>query len=583
MDGADVDWPAVFTGTGATRVDLPTYAFQRLPLWPRQRALAAGDAAGLGLSATGHPVLGAAVVLPGSAATVLSGWLSTATHPWLADHVVFGSVVVPGTVLLDMVLAAGERAGAPEVAELLLHAPLVLPEGGGAQIRVTVEPAGDDGQHPVTVHARADDAEPWTVQASGTLTPDADADADVPDDDLLGWPPAEAEEQDVEGLHDMLAAAGLAYGPAFRGLRRVWRRGAEVFAEVSDSAVGSTAGFAIHPASLDAVLHAVGVGDLLADVGTARLPFAFSGVRRSAPAGGALRARLSRGNGSDRVRLLLADGSGLPVARIDGLTLRPTSPGRLPTGPGTVGRSLHGVDWVERRLAGPAGVAGAAGTDGWARIGLGAALPEPADVLVVECHSAGQAAGPAAMTVDAVVVRSRTTTLLTLLQTWLADPRWADSRLVLTTVGAVAATPADPVPGLVDAALWGLARTAQSENPGRIHLVDLDPADPADRADREIADLGTSAADGREILTALLEAELPQAAFRDGAVRVPRLVRVSAAGTTAPSAGGSAGAPLVAGFGVGSVVVTGGTGSLGVVLARHLVAVHGVSDLVLLS
>ncbi|MFE7564958.1 SDR family NAD(P)-dependent oxidoreductase, partial [Kitasatospora sp. NPDC057500] len=508
--GPAVDWKAVLGG--GTRLDLPNYAFDHQRFWPRRRTPHAVDAAGLGLTDTGHPLLGAMIAFPDAAESVLTGWLSVATHPWLADHTVFGTTVVPGTALVEMALAGGARIGAPVLDELLLQAPLTLPASGGAQLRTTIGAADGAGRHRLTVHARTDDDGPWVLHATGALAAAFGEDAGE-DTDLVVWPPVGAEEVGLDGLYEAFADAGLVYGPAFRGLRRAWRADGAVFAEVALD--GPTDGFGVHPALFDAALHALGAGGLLPADG-ARLPFAFSGVRLLTPAADSLRVRLTAGDSADTVRLLITDATGLPVAGVDALTLRPVAAGQVAGG--AADRLLFGVEWTVREVA--------VSVEAPAVMVLGDVLPSVAQpVLLVDASVSGAAL-------------DRSVALLALLQSWLSDPSWAESRLVVRTFGAAG----DVVTDAEGAALWGLVRSAQAEHPDRIHL--LDAAEDAFY-------------------------EVPQALVREGEVFVPHLVRVRA------------GEPV--GFGEGTVVVTGATGTLGRLVARHLVDVHGVRDLLLLS
>jgi len=195
-----------------------------------------------GLVAADHPLLGAAIDLAGGDGLILTGRLSLDDHPWLADHVVFDHVLLPATAFLELALAAARRAGLARVDELALWAPLPLPRAGAVQLQLTVGAADDAGRRPLAIHARpetaaqagpgADDAR-WTRHASGALAPGAAyRDVEPRDDDLRAWPPEDAVPVDLDHLHDQLAAAGLAYGPGFRGLSAAWRRGDDVFAEV---------------------------------------------------------------------------------------------------------------------------------------------------------------------------------------------------------------------------------------------------------------------------------------------------------------------------------------------------------------
>ncbi len=230
-NGVEVDWAALFAGSGAKRVELPTYAFQRRRYWIDSEP-GAGDVSAAGLGATDHPLLGAALQLAGqSEHQLFTGRLSLKSHPWLADHAVFDTAIVPGTVYLELALHAGAELGAEAIEELIAEAPLPLPEQGAVQIQLGVEAPDEQGRRAFSIHSRPDrDSEAqWTRNASGTLVPQPAA---VPAEDSGPWPPKGAEPLEVEFLYDRLAEHGFAYGPAFAGVRAAWRRGEEVFAEV---------------------------------------------------------------------------------------------------------------------------------------------------------------------------------------------------------------------------------------------------------------------------------------------------------------------------------------------------------------
>ncbi|WP_432097682.1 SpnB-like Rossmann fold domain-containing protein, partial [Streptomyces sp. bgisy100] len=189
-----------------------------------------------------------------------------------------------------------------------------------------------------------------------------------------------------------------------------------------------------------------------------------------------------------------------------------------------------------------------------------AALDEIPDTVVVTAldgvgHHAPSDAHSEALETVASGLRMATGRMLDLLQSWLADERFASSRLVVVTRGAVAVDPAEGVADLAHAAVWGLVRSAQSENPDRFVLVDLDTDLDSDSG----ADVGVA-------LAGVVASGEPQAAVRAGAVRVPRLVRAEAASRVEDSAVWDA---------AGTVLVTGGTGALGSAVARHLVVEHG--------
>ncbi|QWF78545.1 type I polyketide synthase [Amycolatopsis sp. CA-230715] len=515
--GLAVDWTPAFPA-GARRVDLPTYAFQRQSLWPKANpALVAGDVSSVGQGSADHPLLGAVVAIADGDGHLLTGRLSVQTHPWLADHAVGGTILLPGTAFVELAIRAGDQAGCDLVEELTIEAPLVLPERGGVQIQLIVSAPDETGRRALTLHSRPEDADqPWTRHASGSL-----GTGHVDHADLTAWPPPGAEEIDGvrDGMYDRMAERGYGYGPAFQGLRAAWRRDGDVFAEVTlpDEQRADAPGFGLHPALLDAALHAIGIGGLLADPDEVKLPFAWSDVSLAATGASSLRVHLSP-SGTDAVSLRLADATGAPVASIGSLVLRPLSTGQLGSARSAGADSLFRVDWTELPLPDPVVDIAALGADALGIAGAGTYADLTALAEAIEHGAAVPGAVltelPEVSSVDAVGVRTSTNLVLDLMQRWLAEDRFADSKLVLLTKGAVLG---DGATDLVAAPAWGLVRSAQSENPGRFVLADVD--DTAGAA-----------------LAAALATDEPQLALRNGTLYVPRLARAAAGSALAPSA-----------------------------------------------
>ncbi|HEV7759545.1 MAG TPA: acyltransferase domain-containing protein, partial [Acidimicrobiales bacterium] len=282
VHGGPVDWAPLFPG--ARRIDLPTYPFEHRRYWPTPRAEAPRDPAALGQVAADHPLLGAGVRLAATDGVVFTGRLSVAAHPWLADHVVSGTVVVPGTAVVDMTLWAARQVGCDRVDELVIEVPLALPEDGGLDVQIEVGPPGIDGPRPVTVHARPGPDAPWTAHAAALASPAPPLGVASP------WPSDPGVDLDAAGLYERLAAAGLVYGPQFQGLRRARQDGDVVYAEIELPDAGA-AGFGVHPALFDAALHALAL--VAAPGDEVRLPFAWTGVQLAPMTGRTLRIRLT--------------------------------------------------------------------------------------------------------------------------------------------------------------------------------------------------------------------------------------------------------------------------------------------------
>ncbi|WP_342669645.1 type I polyketide synthase [Streptomyces vietnamensis] len=537
--GLPVDWQAVLGTSGLPPADLPTYAFQHSPYWldaPEQAA----DAAGLGLEPLDHPLLGAAVESAEDGTTLLTGRLSLHSHPWLADHAVSGTVLLPGTALLELLVQAGDRVGCDLVEELDLAVPLVVPPHDGVRIQVTVAAPDAEGRRTVGLHALREDAPDagWTYHAGGQLAAGGGPTEPAP----AVWPPHGAERIDTEGAYDRLAASGYAYGPAFQGLTAAWRLGDDLYGEVAlgDDHHKDAAAFAVHPALLDAALHPLIVpGPDDESPREVVLPFGWAGVRVHAEAATTLRVRLTR-SAADTVALTAWDPTGAAVLSADALTVRALAPGALTAADGRNRRSLYLVDWtpVDRPETNgspqPVAVLGTGhGLQDHPHATHHADLPALLAALASGTRPPAAVLAPVAAdtpaspdTTPADAVRAATDTVLALIRGWLAEDRLADVPLVFTTTGAVATGPHERPASLTGAAVWGLVRSALREHPGRFALLDLDGTEE-------------SRTPLPDALPELLRTE-PELAVRAGRFLIPRLARAADDPALPVPAGGDA-------------------------------------------
>ncbi|MFD8708629.1 SDR family NAD(P)-dependent oxidoreductase, partial [Kitasatospora sp. NPDC059648] len=529
--GTSITWPDL-PGAPAIPVELPTYPFQRRSYW--LKPVAATDLGSTGLRPLRHPVLAAATTLP-DGTHLFTGRVSLHQQPWLVDHAVLDAVLLPGAAFVELALHAAQRADHPHLAELTLQHPLVVPEDASVEVQVSVGPAEGGAGRTVTVHSRpagpTGDDQPWTAHAVGTLT------AEAPDRPPVeeAWPPAGAVPVPVDGFYPRLAARGYHYGPLFQGLRAAWRRGTELYAEVVLPGDGGTDGFGIHPALLDAALHAS-----LLDLGPEgiRLPFSWTDVDLHAVGARALRVRLSP-TGPESARLTLSDFDGFPVLTVDSLAGRPITSEQLAAVRTVARPPLYRVEQAARDLTGRTPVTGPwvvvgdeASAEALRTAGVGVLrhLPLTAsadDSEPARAHDLAQQA-------------------LAALREALTDEGLTDSPVLVATRHA---------DGLAASTVRGLTRSAQAEHPDRIVLVHLDDT-------------------GHHLLpAALADRNEPELALVDGRLTVPRLARAATPDTAENT-------PLDPD---GTVLITGGTGTLGTLLAKHLATTHGVRHLVLTS
>jgi polyketide synthase 12 len=588
--GVSVDWKPWFTtdpdGPAPAVLDLPTYAFQHTHYWPTLARLK-GDVSTAGMRPLRHGLLSAAVATA-DGGLILTGRLPARNRSgWLCDHEVAGTVLLPASMVTEWVLRAADEVGCSTVDELVLQGPVVLDETDPRRIQVTVGAPTGDGRREVRVYSSpeddvADALDDWVCHATATI-----AVRSISPVGLTGqWPPAGAEPLDVTGCYERAAAAGFRYGPTFRGLRAAWSDGRNVFADVALPAeiADPTGDFGIHPVLLDAALHPLllfgadgrpgSAGD--PPDGQARLPFAWTGVSLHAVGASVVRVRLGVDDGADgtheagqRLRMTVADAVGTPVLSVDSVVMRPAGDGRSQPGAGDT-RGLYVLDWVSRSAseADPDRSA-PVNLDDWAV--WGTEVPAEAAAVPAEHRypdldallAAGAPVPPVVLTdlpltgaagdADAALDAARRT--LDLARDWLARPALASTRLVLLGRGAVAYRDEPIRPDA--AAAWGAIRALHGEHPQRFTLLDLDP-EPG-----STTDLARAVAFGE-----------PELAVRAGDFLSPRLARAHPARTGTrddPTEHRPEAEPAGAPDPDGTLLIVGGTGTLGGSIAEHLV------------
>ncbi|GAB4585540.1 hypothetical protein Ntsu_33720 [Nocardia sp. IFM 10818] len=580
--GARVDWASWFAGRALRRVPLPTYAFQRRRFW----LAGASDAP---QSSADHPILTGVVGLAASDEWLLTGRFSLRTHPWIADHMTYGVVVVPSATFIEFLLVAGRRIGCGAVEELTLQAPILPTTDDEVELQVLVQAADESGRRPFEFYFRTSSDAEWIHNATGVLAAGAQGDAT-----LLArlrdaqWPPAAAEVLDSERLPERIAhLAGLEYGPAFIGVRAAWRSEDAVFSEIAlnTEAAPEPGRHVLHPALLDMVMHAGFAGllwrDADSDPDSGRLLFRWGGARFHEPATEdgqwpsevtSLRV-IAVASGPETISVATVDPDGNPIVSVDAVVMRPYDVKEFRSSLVGDTAGLYRVHWepTTEPITGTGRPAPSLAVLGDATVaGIGTNYASVADVVAAEDIPAALvwratepfAAGSAVAGPESV--RAGVQGALATVQSLLAEQRLSGVRLVAVTTGA-AGLP-DEAANPAAAAVSGLLRSAQSEHPDRFVLVDEDPARPLD-ADR---------------IAAVLRSGEPQTAVRGAEILVPRMVRASAdSGPTKPTS--PVGAVTRPSLADGTVLITGGTGGLGALFARHLVAEHGVRNLLLTS
>jgi acyl transferase domain-containing protein/acyl carrier protein len=522
--GATVDWTPSFSEC-AEETSLPTYAFQRDRYWLQPAT-----------AGTVHPFLHT-VSDNADGSRVWAGRLSFDEQPWLRDHMLQDVAVFPGAAFAELALWSGLEVGCPLVHELNLHTPLVLPDEGTIEIRVHISPLDDQARRGLLIESRTrhrhSTPEQWRCHAEAEIS--ATAVASTPAQ-LEPWPPTGATPVHIAGLYERLSRDGYRYGSLFRGLNRIWTTPDAVYAEVSlaEQLYENAESFVIHPVLLDAALHSVLAtrpADVRDDAEPQPLlvPFLWRDIAIADGDYRALRVRLTPAE-PDAVSLAFVDRHGNAAGRIGVLELRSLDQDQLSD---ITGQHMYRIEWRPARLE------SARRTD----------VP-----TLFHCPTGS----------DAQAVLQATAAVLAAIQEQLRDAV-TSAKLAIITQGAVG-LPGEDITNLAGAAVWGLVRAAQSEHPGRFLLIDTDHVN----------------ADSADVFSAIADSDAIQVAIRRGNYYSARLV--PAVDPSERETPGSADSPTsTADGGKVTVLITGGTGTVGGLVARHLAVSRGVSRMILCS
>lgn len=576
IHGQSVDWDALLRPIEPRQVDVPTYPFERQRCWLEVPRHNEPPVTAPGICALAHPLLSFALPLADSDGFVFAGLLSTQTDPWLLEHSIYAVPIFPGTGFLELALLAAQQLELPGIQELELSSPLSPSEQAPIQLQLRVLPPDATGNRSFVLSSRAKSESlktPWVQHGSGVFSQSV---RPFDHSAITAWPPPQAESVDLSGLYEAFSERGLGYGPAYRGLRAVWKAKDAIYveAQLPDELHKDAARFGIHPALLDTTLHGLAAVLSADSEEAAVMLIGWQHVRLFSSGAKALRARIARISTQEGERsstsLVAWTESGQPVLTVDEVTLQRVQSRQL-----LMARSqhlLHVVKWLPARAESPqlrTGETWVLSSELSPFQNLGAAAFTSLESLSLRLQSVGP---PAQILFDVatdstqpkpVAAQARTAALLPVLQTFLRDERLAETQLVILTHGAVSIEPKEDLDAIEQAPIWGFVRSAASEHRNlRLRLLDVDRHSTAE-----------------QIRTALQTTTEPELALRAGTLRVPRLTTFVGSHQSTTSAVPE---PLHR-LSQGTVLITGGTGELAMLLSRHLVMRYGARHVVLVS
>lgn len=518
--GAKIEWRKVISGR---LIELPTYEFQRQRYWLESKRKQTTDVTLAGLQSPLHPLLGAMTSVAGEDSYLFSGRLSLQAQPWLSQHQVYETMIMPGTVFLELAWAAGQNVGATTVAELTLVSPLVLNEKTSRQLQLKVEAADEKSHYRFAIYSKLEKNginREWIKHATGVLLNQASTASEK--EDLLDWPPSGAEQIEIDGYYERLSELGLSYGPVFQGLSQVYRRGDILFAKVDLLQEAEEAEqYGIHPVLMDMALHTIFFSTKITNQ-SIRLPFEWKGARLYATGAKELYVQIKVVK--DEVEIKLYDGALHLLAYIEKLILRETQANQIKVSTLEHNEHLYTIGWqaVELTIDNSNDTQELYVVLGRGELAKQLKAPAFEDVVGLKEYLSKQTEIPKGIIIDtATVTDSRgdeenivakvinnTQRVLQDVQNLITTKQLHNSELIWITKKAVSTGVDDGVIALSQSSLWGMIRSVRNEHLNRtIRLIDID-------------DLVSE----KELSKALYITETSEMAIRSGAIFIPSLV-----------------------------------------------------------
>ena len=616
--GAAVDWVGFDHEYPQRRLSLPTYPFQRQRYWADSGQATTPPVSRPSKNAAqghnAHPLLGRRVYSAAfkNGEIQFEGKISQETPAFLGDHLLFGTVILPGTVYAEMALAAGAaifQADQVIVRDLVFQQPFLLSDQDEKTIQCLLTPERPSAYafQILSVSSRGQAEPVWTLHASGKILIE-DEPPQLPRVDLTSWQTENAEEIPAEICYQRFREQGLELGPGFQAIEKLWVQAGVAFGQVRLPApfIGEAEDYRLHPVVLDACGQAIASAFVSEKRDALYLPIGLDSLRVYRRCGPRVWFRAQGRPAADPAQpvqiadLILFDETGAIVAHVEGATTRRAKRGTvLPWRQKERADWLYTVAWTVEDLP-PQPGADALAEPGWWLIfsdtrGIGSQLAKlmqekgeqcvlispglsyerltaqqycinPADLQdfrrVVQ-EAAGNSLRGIVYLWSLEARLDNTSSLscvndmcslgcggvLYLLQA-LAQTGWTPfPRLWVVTQGAQSIGP-DPVPlELAQAPLWGLGQVIALEHPElRCTLLDLATDQTRDGIQAVFEELWSAKSDN-------------QVAYRHGSRYVAKLVQYPLQEPVNP-------VPIHAD---GSYLITGGLGALGRSVAQWLV------------